>query len=336
MIKTFAKRILILLVIAVIAAGGMMLVKAKKAREAKTPVAKVYSMVVKTMQASPAQVQLTLPYLAQVQNDENVVLSSRMSARVLMIKKSGDPVEKGEILAKLDTEELQANIASVEIALANLLKTHQRTKALYKVKGASIEQLQKEESNIAALRAKRKTLDNQMSYAELVSPVSGVIAKAFETEGSIAMPGKALLNISATKGFSLLARLPDGIKPKAIIFEGKQYPLQALGSTFQGLNEYKAYVDAAHLTAGETTEIRVLVFKGMATKLPFDAILNRNGKSYVLVVNGDKTVPREVHIVEKGEEGVVTKEDLSKEKIVVAKPDILLKLLTGISVKVER
>ena len=335
MIKTLGKRGLILLVIAAIVAGGMMLVKAKRAKEAQTPTPKVYAMVVKTIEVKPSEAQLTLPYLAEVQNDENVVLSSRMSARVLMIKKSGDPVKKGEVLAKLDTEELRANMDSAEISLVNLLKTHKRTKALYKVKGASIEQLQKEESNIAALRAKLKALESQMSYATLVSPVSGVIAKSFETEGSIAMPGKPLLNISATKGFSLLVRLPDAIKPNAVIFQGKMYDIGALGSTYQGLNEYKAYVDAAHLTAGETTEIRVVLFKGLGTKLPFDAILNRDGKSYVLLIDQNKAVPKEVHIVQKGEEGVVVKEDLSKEKIVVAKPDILLKLLTGIAVKVE-
>ncbi len=335
MIKTLGKRGLILLVIAVIVFAGMMLVKAKRAKEAQVPPPKSYAMVVKTMVAKPAKVQLTLPYLAQVQNDDNVVLGSRMSARVISIKKSGEAVKKGEILARLDTAELQANIDSVKIALENLIKTHKRTKALYRVKGASIEQLQKEESGIAALRAKYKALANQMSYATLVSPVSGTIAKVFESEGSIAMPGKPLLSISATKGFSLLVRLPDDIKPDSVIFRGKQYQIQALGSTYQGLNEYKAYIDAADLSAGETTEIRVVLFDGLATRLPFDAILDRNGKSYVLVVKKERAVPKEVHIVKKGEEGVVIKEDLSEEKIVVAKPDILLKLLTGISVKVE-
>ena len=335
MIKTLGKRGLILLVIAAIVVGGMLLVKSKRAKEAQTPIAKSYPLVVKTIQVLPSEAKLTLPYLAQVENDENVVLSARMSARVLSIKKSGDLVKKGEILAKLDREELVANIDSVKISLANLIKTNQRTKALYRVKGASIEQLQKEESGIAALQAKLIALKNQLSYAVLVSPVSGVIAKTFVTEGSIAMPGKPLINISAAKGFSLLVRLPDEIKPKSILFKGKNYPIQALGSTFQGLNEYKAYLDAAHLTAGETTEIEVVVFEGRATKLPFDAIMNRDGKSYVLLIDKDSAVPKEVEIIQKGEEGVVIKENLQKEKIVIAKPDILLKLLTGITVKVE-
>ena len=335
MIKTLGKRGLILLVIAAIVAGGMILVKAKRAKEAQTPFAKSYAMVVKTMQVSPREVKLSLPYLAQVENDENVVLSARMSARVLSIKKSGESVQKGDLLAQLDTEELRANMDSVNISLANLLKTHKRTKALYRVKGASIEQLQKEESGIAVLKAKRKALENQLSYAKLISPISGIIAKTHVTEGSIAMPGKPLLNIASTQGFSLIVRLPDGIKPASIIFEEKQYPVTALGSTFQGLNEYKAYVDTAHLTAGETADVRVVVFEGNATKLPFDAILNRNGKSVVLLAKNDHAVSKEVHIIQKGEEGVVVKEDLQHEKIIVAKPDILLKLLTGMALKVE-
>lgn len=335
MIKKIGKRLLILGVIAIIVVAGLMLVKAKRAKEAQTPPPKTYAVVVKTIVPKPSKVQLSLPYLAQVENERNVVLSSRMSARVVTIKHSGEKVKKGEIVAKLDTAELNANIASVKIALENLKKRHARTQALYKVKGASIEQLQKEESEIAALEAKLEALKSQLGYATLLAPVSGTIAKVFESEGSIAMPGKPLLSISSTEGFSLLVRLPDDVTPDAVIFRGKRYPVRALGSTYQGLNEYKVSLDDTQVTAGETVDIRVVVFEGKGIKLPFDALLDRNGKSVVFTVEGNKTTPQEVHIVQKGEEGVVIREDLSKEKIVVEKPDILLKLLTGISVKVK-
>jgi len=335
MIKKIGKRLLILLIIAAIVAAGLALVKKKRAKEAQMAPPKHYPLVIKTMTVTPSHVTLTLPYLAQVENEENMMLASRMSARIFMIKKSGEKVQKGDVIVKLDTQELEANLVSVKIALQNLLKTYQRTKTLYRIKGASIEQLQKEESSIAALKAKQKALENQMSYATLSAPVSGTIAKVYESEGSIAMPGKPLVSISATKGFSLLVRLPESIKPDAIIYEGKSYDAQPLGSTYQGLNEYKAYVDTADMSAGETTEIRVVVFKGNGIKLPFDAVLDRNGKSYVLVMHKAKAQPKEVHIIHKGEEGVVIKENFAKEKIVIAKPDILLKLLTGISVKVE-
>jgi multidrug efflux pump subunit AcrA (membrane-fusion protein) len=333
--KKILRIVLILAAIAALVLLGMKAVKSKKAKEASAPTAKIYPLVVQTMTPKISAAKLTLPYLAVSENEADVALSSRIASRVESIKKSGESVKAGEVVARLDTTDLTAKINAAKIALKNQIASFKRTQNLYKVKGASVEQLQKQQSAIASLRATLKTLQNQLSYTTLTAPTSGIITKTMAAPGDIAMPGKALLKISSEQGFSLLVRLPDSIKSDTVIFRGKTYPLRALGSTFQGLNEYKAYVDAAHLTAGETTEIRVVTFEGMATKLPFDAILDSNGKSYVLTIDKEKALPREVHIMQKGEEGVVIKEDLSKEKIVVAKPDILLKLLTGISVKAE-
>ena len=335
MIKKILKIVLILLAIAAIVIGGMKVIKAKRAKEAQTPVAKVYPLVVKTITLAKAPVRLTLPYLAQVENEENAVLSARMAARVLKIKKSGQKVTKGEILATLDTAELHANMDAANISLKNLMQTHQRTQALYRVKGASVEQLQKEQSQIATLKAKVKALKSQLSYATLVSPLSGVIAKSFVTQGSIAMPGKPLLSISADKGFSLLVRLPDNTDAKAIVFEEKSYQLQSLGTTFHGLHEYKAIIDGTNISAGETVDVDVVLFDNKAIKLPFDAILDRDGKQYVFISKKHSAVAKEVHIVQKGKEGVVVQAQLEGQKIIVAKPDILLKLLSGIAIKVE-
>jgi len=333
--KKILRIILILAVIAALVLLGLKAVKSKKAKEASAPIAKIYPLVVQTMIPGISNIKLTLPYLAVSDNEADVTLSSRIASRVESIKKSGESVKAGDVVVQIDTTDIAAKIDASKISLKNLIRSYKRTQALYKVKGASIEQLQKEQSTIASLNATLKTLKNQLSYSTMTAPISGVVAKTMVAVGDIAMPGKALLNISAAQGFSLLVRLPDDIKSDAIIFKGKTYPLVALGSTFQGLNEYKAYVDGVHLTAGETTEIRVITFEGMATRLPFDAILDKDGNSYVLIIDKGRATPRKVQIMQKGEEGVVIREDLSKEKIVVAKPDILLKLLTGISVKAE-
>jgi len=335
MIKKLLRILVILLVIAAAVAGGMKLIKAKRAKEASTPVAKVYPVVVKSMVPQVTEVSLTLPFLATSMNEEDVTLSSRLSARVEMIKKSGEAVKKGEIVAKLDTTDLMAQIESARISLANLQKSHKRTQALYRVKGASIEQLQKEQSGIASLQANFKALQNQLSYVTLQAPVDGTIAKAFATEGTVAMPGKPLLQISASKGFSLVVRSPSDIQPKSLIFQGKVHPLFALGSTFHGLNEYKAFVHAPGLTTGERVSIDVIVYQGKNVKLPFDAILNRNGKSYILLADGDHAKPQEVHVRYSGQEGVVVEENTAGKKLIIAKPDIMLKLLSGHALKVK-
>jgi len=333
--KGLGKAVVAVLVVALLVVGGLKLVKEKRAKEASQPVAKIYPIVVSTITPSRSQVRLTLPYLAQSVNERDVTISARLSSRVEMIKKSGESVKKGDIVVKLDTTDLNAKMASLQVSLENLESSHRRTKALYKAKGASIEQLQKEQTQIASLKANIKSLHNQLSYATIKAPISGVITKSFSADGDVAMPGKPLIKISAKNGFSLIVRTPEDINPKAIIYKGKEYPIVALGSTFNGLKEYKSFVDTSGLTAGDRVEISVIVFEGEGIKLPFDAILNQNGKSFVMRVEKGMAIPQEVEILDSAKEGVLVSNAIEGEKIVVAKPDILLKLTSGYAIRVK-
>jgi len=331
--KRILKTVFILAVIVLLVLLGLKAVKLKKAKEASQPPAKIYPVVVRTMVPELSHVRLTLPYLAISSNESDVALSSRIASRVESIKKSGAHVQAGEVVARLDTTDLNAKIHAAEISLKNQIASYRRTQNLYRVKGASVEQLQKQQSAIASLRATLKSLKNQLGYATLTSPISGIIAKSMAAKGDMAMPGKPLMQISAEHGFSLLVRTPEAIRPKAVIYRKKEYALEALNSTFNGLKEYKAYIDAEGLTAGDRVEIEVVVFDGSGLKLPFDAILNRNGKSYVLLVEGDQAKPREIHILQSAQEGVVVSDDLTHQKLVTAKPDILLRLVSGYRLK---
>ena len=149
------------------------------------------------------------------------------------------------------------------------------------------------------------------------------------------MPGKPLINISAKNGFYLMIRVPSDLKIKAVVFNSKTYEALPLGSTSAGLAEYKVYVGADNLTSGDRIEVDVVVFDGKATLLPFDALLNREGKSYVLVIKGSHAAAEEVHILQSAQQGVVIKEALEGKEIVVAKPDILLRLTSGYALKVK-
>lgn len=341
--KKVVKALIILLVIAVAAIVGAKVIKAKRAKEAKAPVAKVYPIVAKTMVPKVGDVKLTLPYLAEVANDKDVVLSSRIAARILSIKKSSTPVKKGEVIAQLDTTNIKSDLKSIEhqiaaanIALKNLLATHQRTLKLLKIQGASIEQSQKEttkiaatKAQIAALKGKEMELKNNLSYAVITSPVDGVIAKSMGSVGGMSMPGKPLVQISSKNGFYLMVRVPTNVDIQGVRFNKKDFPAIALESTFHGLAEYKVYVDNAKLVSGDRVEVDVITYRGKGVLLPFDAVLNRDGKSYVLVVNGKRAKVQEVHIAQSAQQGVLVTDSFNGEKIVVAKPDILLKLTSG-------
>jgi multidrug efflux pump subunit AcrA (membrane-fusion protein) len=329
------KILVALIVVAILVFAGKKAIEAKKAKESKTPVAKVYPIYVHTIKAHKEKVVLTLPYLATAKNANDLSISSKIPARVLSIKSSGDSVKKGEVIAKLDISDIKAQINSIKISLKNLLLTHKRSLALFKAKGLSIEQLQKEDNEIANLKSKLKSLNNQLSYGTIISPIDGIVSQKIASVGEVAMPGKPLLNIKAKSGFYLLLRLSKELNAKDIIFNKKIYKLENLHSTYQGLAEYKAYVDGK-LNSGELVDVDVVVFDGDGYLLPFDAILNRDGKSYYFVAQKDKAIAKEAKIVAKGEQGVILNSLKDGENIIVQKADILLKLLSGTKIAINK
>ncbi len=349
MMKKYTKIILVIVLI-ILVIGGISLIKKAKKEDANAPIAKTYDVVVKKETVKQDSIKLTLPYLAIVQNDKDVLLASKVAARVQYIKPSGSKVKKGEIIIKLDNTPLQSNVNSVKsqieavtTALNNMIATHKRTLELVKVGGASIEQSQKEESKISELKAKKESLSqnvnqiyNTMSYAVIKSPVDGIISKTMVNRGDVAMPGRPIANVRSNNGFYLLVRIPTDMNIKGVSVNNQHFDAIPLNSTFNGLAEYKAYATIPNLKSGDRLEVNVEVYNGKGILLPFDTVINRDGKSYVLVKKENKAIPKEITIVETGEQGIViANKDLVGKDIIVAKQDILLKLLTGVSLKIK-
>jgi multidrug efflux pump subunit AcrA (membrane-fusion protein) len=338
-------------VVIVIVLIGVLKVKSTRNKDANMPIAKVYSVVVSTVTPELKENRLTLPYIAETKNDKDVKLSTKIAGRVNYILPSGSKVNRGDVVAKLDntgisgnTKSLKAQIKAQKKVLANLVTTHKRTLELLEVKGASIEQSQKEESQIAGVEAQLESLQQKLretrntdSYATIKSPVDGIVSKTMVNEGDVAMPGHPVASLSAENGFYLMVRVPNNLEISGVVIDTTKYDAVALNSTFNGLEEYKVYVDDQKMTTGNRMNVDVIVSDGNSILLPFDAVLNREGKSYVLVVNGNKSIPTEIKVVESGEEGIVVENiDIVGKQVVVAKQDVLLKLVSGATIIVKK
>ncbi len=347
--KKFIKIIIAIIIVGIVVFVAVTRLMEVRAKNAALPTATIYPIVVKTMVPKVSNVELTLPYLAQVENDRDVKLASRVAARILYIKNSGSSVKKGDVIVRLDTTNLKTALNSLKddihattIALKNLEATHKRTLELLNAHGASIEESQGEQTHLAELRAKISSLHekeiqlhNDLSYSVIKSPVDGVVAKVFAKKGAMSMPGKPLLDISSKSGFYLLIRTPQDIAIKGVKFNGKVYDAISLGTTYHGLSEYKVYVKNRNLITGDRIEVNVVVFKNRGILLPFDALLNRNGASYVLVADGTHATPLKVNIIQTAQEGVVVSGAIIGKKIVIGKPDILLRLVSGYELKIK-
>ncbi len=347
------------IVIAVVAVLAVRLIASKKAAQAKIPPAKVYSIVTPVRVAALTDVRLTVPYLALVQSDTDVALASKVTSRVKRIVASGTRVERGDVLVELDAAELvarkkglQLKIAEVEnqieakrADLKNLKRVHEHTRELlqsqvipqdkFDTEAANIESL---EATIAGMRNRAASLqqnireiEDSLTYTRIQAPMDGVVSKTLVAEGGIASAGKPLLTLAGGEGKRLVVRVPDTVRPSALLMAGRDQPcpLVSLNSTYNGLDEYSCQT-RTDLAAGNRVEVRLLVFSGKGLLLPNNGVLEINGQREALIVNGDQAVARKIRVIVEGSEGMVVEGVKPGEEYVVAKPDVMLKLLTGV------
>ncbi len=347
------KKLILILVILLIAAGALFLLKTRKADLAKAPVAAVLPVVVDAITLQPQAVALTLPAMGVVSSDNSTTLSTKVSGRInKILKGEGETVKAGELIGLVDNSELNAKRKSLQSKIAGLepqikvqRKSHQRTLELFQVGGASLEQKQQEEAAIERLSMERQGLlnniqeiDNLAKYARILSPVSGTLSERLVQVGDLALPGKPLFKIAANEGLYLDVKLPSDLQTSAIQYKSQQIPLTAKNQAGpSGLREYRAQLPlGSSLVEGEFLNISLVIYIGHGLLLPNDVLLTTQGTTSVLIYTDGKVNKTSVSVTRRGSEGVMVEEDLTGKTLLLAKPDILLRATSGAPVKILR
>lgn len=372
------KKLITLILIAAMIAAGFFLLQKRKTDIAKASPAPVLPAVVATMELIPRQVTLTLPAMGTVASDMSAVLSTRISGQVIeVLKQEGDPVKKGDVLARIDAGDLEAKkqglllqrqgiafqvnsvkaeINALETALKSAQESHARTRELLDIKGASPEQYSREQAeieklesgliaarnqidtlhkNMESLDASMREIDSLIKYATLTAPIQGTVSKILVRPGDLATPGRPLLQIASKTGLYLNLSLPGSVQAAEVMLHRMTLPLTSKDQTGEtGLVQYVAPLPQdAGLVQGQFVNVNVVVYKGETVLLPIDTLLTMNGSSSVFVLDAEGKAHRlNITINARGVEGVIIDEDLAGRKMIVAKPDILLRVAAGVPV----
>lgn len=344
------KLIAVIVILLLIVAGGVILLKKRKAALAEDVPASVLPAVVKTMELKTQPVTLTLPAMGVVGSDVSAVLSTRISGRIISVtKREGETVKKGDLLLKIDDTDLQAKRKGLQakqeglnVEIDTKRQALQRTIELFQAKGASLEQKQMEEAAIELLIQERESLvqsireiDSLMTYAKLVAPIEGTVSQILSRPGDLATPGKPLIRIASKSGLYLDLSLPHSVNPVEIILNGRSLALTSKEQTGEtGLIQYvSALPKNSGLVEGQYVSVEVVVFKTEDVLIPVDALLTMDGASSVFVLIAEGKVERiKVTPKARGIEGVTIEQNLSGKRVIVAKPDILLRVAAGVPV----
>jgi RND family efflux transporter MFP subunit len=298
--------------------------------------------------------QVTKVFIQEGDSVKKGEMLVRIDATDLQAKKQGVALQRQGMVFQVKAG--KAEVTALEMSLKSTLEAHARTRELLAVKGASPEQYSRENAEIAKLKAglaaarngietlqksmqtlgaSMREIDSLMNYATLVAPIDGTVSQILARPGDLATPGKPLLRISSKAGLYLNLSLPDTLRADEAMLAGRTLPLTCKDQTGEtGLVQYVAPLPQnAGLVEGQYVNVNVVVYKGEGVLLPIDALLTMDGASSVFVLAPDGKARRTaVTIKARGVEGVTVVQDMAGRKVILAKPDILLRVATGVPV----
>lgn len=145
-----------------------------------------------------------------IETDQDVLISAEMGGLITGITANeGERVSKGQVLASIDASVLNSNLQELETQLEYadyMLKKQEELNE--KGVGSEIE-LETSRNQVAALKAKIKSLNTQKGKATITAPFSGVIDQVYGKNGQIAGPQTPLFRLVNNETVDVVASVSE-------------------------------------------------------------------------------------------------------------------------------
>ena len=164
-----------------------------------------------------------------IASDDVVSVSSEMGGRLTaMYLEEGDPVKKGQLVAKIDVESMNKQLAELQTQLDLAKDVYARQKRLWDQNIGSEMQYLEAKNRVDRLEKSMETLNTQISKANLYAPISGVVDMVHLKSGETASPGMPIVTILNTYRLKLVADVPENYLGKITRGERVQIGFPAL------------------------------------------------------------------------------------------------------------
>ena len=232
-----------------------------------------------------------------------VPLAPRSAARMTeLLAQEGQSVKKGDILARLEDNEQQADIANLTAQLAFAESDFQRKETLYKTRSTSQNIVDAAKAQRDSLAAQLDKIKAQAGYFSLVAPADGVIIRKDGEVGELIPAGQPVFYMSCCAPLRITAEVDEEDIPlvkvgQEVLIQSDAFPDQVFHGNVASITpkgdpvarSYRVRMTydaaAAPLMIGMTTETNILVKKAdQAMLLPASAV--GSGNRVQIAANG--------------------------------------------------
>ncbi len=281
--------------------------------------------------------------------DDETYLSFKIGGIIQKIfVKEGDKVKKGELLAILNTGEIDAMVQQAKLGYEKAKRDFERVGRLYKDSVATLEQLENAKTGFDLSSKQLSIAEFNRNYSEIRALKDGYILKRFVTEGQIVDVGMPILQTNGAGKGDWFLRTSISDKDWALSeindianIEIDAYPNKIIkGYIFRKSEGIDPYSGTFSIDIKLTGEYDIKPASGLFGKatiftskkveswvVPFDALLDSDGNNgYVFITNEGKTAQmKKVNIVDFTKECVLIDAGLENSKYLIVSGNAYLK-----------
>lgn len=221
--------------------------------------------------------------------------------------KEGDVVRKGQLLAKLNLTEIEAQATQAQFALDKAMRDHQRIENLYRDSIATLEQLQNAATGVDMAKKSLQIAKYNVSTSEARSPIAGKVVKQLMHEGEVTAPGNPIYYIIGTQSSDWkitagltdkdYARVKKGTSVRISLdaypelsIDGKVHRLSDVANPSSGTFDIDILFPSKdkRIAAGMIATLEITpASSGEYPVIPIEALVSSNGKSGVVYIPRD-------------------------------------------------
>jgi len=263
------------------------------------------SVAVKTQPAAFQPHTATEEVVGTVRSKQRAVVEAKVSGRVLEYTATpGAMVKAGDLLARLDVQEIQAKVDQARAMLDQAKRDFDRQKQLIASNATTRQEFDAADARVKIGTGAVSEAETMMSYAKVTAPFDGVVTRKLADVGDLAMPGKPLLEIEAPTSLRFEADLPEAILDRVKL--GAKMPVR-LAKVIEGtVSEISPVADPVSRTfrvkldlpqteglrTGQFGRVSVPVAEVKLLLVPQSAVLKRGQMELVFVAKEGKAALR--------------------------------------------
>lgn len=145
-----------------------------------------------------------------VESEKAVNLSAKMAGQIIRVYvQTGSVVKTGDILIQIDDDILRKNLDEAQNGLDFATIMYEKQKRLWEQKAGSEVQYLQSKNQKEQLEKRIASIKQQLSYAKVTAPFSGVIDGVVPKEGEIVSPGLPLIKLTSMSNVKVTSEVSE-------------------------------------------------------------------------------------------------------------------------------